>query len=125
MPNRVHEFYGIRIFECAGEGPLLRTGQDAVDLISQAGKDRVALFAIPTSRLGEDFFRLETQIAGEFLQKFVTYGFHIAIVGDISSSASNSRALYSFVTESNRGRNIWFVATFDELLKRLETASRV
>jgi Domain of unknown function (DUF4180) len=123
MPNQVHEFYGIRVFECAGVGPILRTGQDAIDLISEASKDKVKLFAIPISRLSEDFFRLETRIAGDFLQKFVTYGFRVAIVGDISHQLSDRRALCSFVSESNRGRQIWFVATLDQLRARMETVS--
>ncbi len=121
--EQVHEFGGVRIFECAEDGPLLRTPQDAVDLISLAGRHKVTLFAIPTARFGEEFFRLETRMAGEFLQKFVTYGFRAAIVGDISVYFGAGRALRSFVAESNRGRHIWFVANIEELRRRLEAAS--
>jgi hypothetical protein len=123
IPEQIHEFHGVRVFECAHDGPPLQTSQDAVDLISLAGAHKVSLFAIPVARLSDDFLRLETRIAGEFLQKFVTYGFRVAIVGDISAYFGDGRALRSFVAESNRGRHIWFVATIDELRSRLEATS--
>jgi len=123
LRNQVHEFDGVRVFECASGGPLLRTPQDAVELIGLAGTYKVSLFAIPVARLGDDFFRLETRLAGEFLQKFVTYGFRVAIVGDVSIYFGDGRALRSFVAESNRGRHIWFVADLGELRSRVEASS--
>jgi hypothetical protein len=80
------------------------------------------LIAISVERLDEDFFRLKTRIAGEILQKFVQYRFRIAIVGDISEQISESSALRDFVREANRGDQIGFVATLDELGQRLEQA---
>ncbi|HTZ72847.1 MAG TPA: DUF4180 domain-containing protein [Candidatus Aquilonibacter sp.] len=123
MPDQLHEFFVVRVFECASDGLLLRTPQDAVDLIGLAAKHKASLFAIPIARLGDDFFRLETRVAGEFLQKFVTYGFGVAIVGNISGYFGDGRALKSFIAESNRGRHIWFVESLDELRSRIEAAS--
>jgi hypothetical protein len=56
---------------------------------------------IDAAALNPDFFELRTQLAGEILQKFVTYAMHLAIVGDFSGYMS--RSLQDFIRESNRG----------------------
>ena len=109
------------VFECEAQGSPLRTIRDATDIISKAWEQRATVVAIPAGRLDDDFFRLRTGVAGEILQKFVTYQLRVAIVGDISKHVSESSALRDFVHESNRGDHVWFVADLDELLKRLET----
>lgn len=73
---------------------------------------------IPAERFEDDFFRLRTGVAGAFLQKFVTYGVRVAILGDISRHLEASSALRDFVYESNRGRQIWFVGTEEDLRSR-------
>ena len=74
---------------------------------------------IPVSRLGPGFLTLSTRIAGEVIQKFVTYGFQVAFVGDVSAAVAASNALRDFVCESNRGRHVWFVNDFDALTVHL------
>ncbi len=123
MPDRSYDLLGVRVFECAGEGPRPRNDRDAADLINTAWEHRDALIVLPVERLGDDFFRLRTRIAGEIIQKFVTYGLRVAIVGDISRYVAESSALRDFVYESNRGDQVWFVASREELEKRLETAA--
>lgn len=113
------ELHGIRIYEVPAVGPELRTGTDAVDLISAASEHGASLIAIPVERLGADFFDLRTRIAGEIVQKFVMYGRRVAIVGDISRKTAQSTSLAAFVIESNRGRDLWFVANLQELANRL------
>jgi hypothetical protein len=48
--------------------------------MSAAREHVVCLIVPPVDRLGDDFFRLKTRIAGEIIQKFVTYGVRAAIV---------------------------------------------
>ncbi len=122
MAGRDHVLSGARVFECAPDGAPLRSFRDAVDVIGASFEHRPHWIAIPVSRLGADFFRLRTRIAGEMLQKFVDYGLRVAIVGDISRFAAESEALRDFVHEANRGRQIWFVASLDELAHRLVAA---
>jgi len=117
-----YELHGVRVFECAAKGGLLRNDRDATDLIGTAWEHRAALIVLPIERLGDDFFRLRTRIAGEIIQKFVTYGLRLVIVGDISRYLSESSALRDFVYESNRGNQVWFVVNLDELGRRLEQA---
>ena len=72
MPARSYELHGVRVFECAADGPVLWNDGDGVDLISAAWKQGAGFLVIPTERLGDDFFRLSTRVAGEIIQKFVT-----------------------------------------------------
>jgi hypothetical protein len=120
MTARSYELHGVRIFECSAEGPQLRSDLGAVDLISEARSQRATVIVIPTERLSDDFFRLKTGIAGGILQKFVTYGMRIAILGDISGHMAQSASLKAFVYESNRGSQCWFVENLEELGQRLE-----
>jgi hypothetical protein len=110
----------MEMLACAPDGRKLQNEQDAVDLIGEAYQQGAAIVMIPTDRLEDDFFRLETRVAGQILQKFVTYRIRVAIVGDISQHVSKSSALRDFVYESNRGDHIWFVNSPEELRQRLE-----
>ena len=97
------------------EGPLLRSGADVLEILFSAEAEWIA---VPVARLDPAFFDLSSGVAGEFVQKFVNYGQRLAIVGDIPA---DSPALRDFVRESNRGRQVWFVADTDELSRRLGT----
>jgi hypothetical protein len=110
---------GIQLYDVSENGPELRTGQDAVDLMSAASERRASWIAIPVARLGEEFFELRTRIAGEITQKFAIYGAKVAVVGDISSRVAMSHSLASFVAEANRGESLWFVESHQELEDRL------
>lgn len=120
MTAHSYELHGVRIFECAAEGPQLRSDRNAVDLMSEAGGPGAYFIVVPIERLGDDFFRLETRIAGEVIQRFAMYRVRVAILGDISRHVAESKSLRDFVYESNRGNQCWFVADLDELSKRLE-----
>nr|WP_272886709.1 DUF4180 domain-containing protein [Phenylobacterium aquaticum] len=101
------------------EGPRIGSERDAADIVGQAFEQGAAWVALPVERLGPDFFRLSTRIAGEVIQKFITYRFKVAVVGDISAYVADSDALRDFVYESNRGQQVWFVADQGELARRL------
>jgi hypothetical protein len=98
------------VFRCPAEGKTLRTDRDATDLIGEALGVGSRAVTIPVSRLDPDFFRLRTGVAGAFLQKFVTYGVHLTIAGDIADYITASDAFRDFVIESNRGANLRFEA---------------
>ena len=93
--------------------------QSALDLIMsvsyQTGSNRII---INKSAICEDFFDLSTQIAGDILQKFVTYKIKIAIVGDFS--AYTSKSLKAFIYESNRGNNVFFLPDKEQDVEKLQ-----
>jgi len=119
VPSQTYELQGVRIFECAVEGPPLRSDRDAVDLMSEARGRGANFIVIPIERLDDDFFRLETHMAGEVIQRFALYRVRVAILGDISRRVAESKSLRGFVYESNRGNQCWFVDR-EELGNRLE-----
>jgi hypothetical protein len=103
----------VSYFVCPADGKKLRSDRDAVDLIGEAhGFD---LIAIPVERLDPDFFRLKTGVAGAMLQKFMTYGRRVAIVGDILRYVEESASLRDFVVEANRGEHVRFVPAIEDL----------
>jgi hypothetical protein len=98
--------------------PVITDTQSALDLMAtvkhETGCDRIA---IEKSAVAEDFFVLSTGLAGEILQKFVTYQVKLAIVGDYSRYTS--KPLRDFIYESNNGRHIFFVGTEEEAVAKL------
>jgi hypothetical protein len=94
-------------------------GDDVVDIIGDALVQHADLVLIPVERLTDEFFTLRTGVAGDITQKFVNYRLRLAIVGDISRHLDRSLTLRDFVTETNRGGQLWFLSTEDELAERL------
>ena len=101
------------------DGQVIASTNDAMDLIGNASYSGVALVVLPVARLHPEFFRLSSLLAGDILQKFVTYRVRVAIVGDISAHLASSEALRDFVWESNRGSHVWFLADDDEVRAKL------
>lgn len=98
-------------WDVPADGAPLATEQDALDLIGASYGSGSEVMVIPAERFAPEFWQLRTGIAGAFIQKLVTYGFRVAVVGDISAHLDASQALRDFVTESNRrGRELRFVA---------------
>lgn len=113
----------MRVLECTAEETELRTDRQAVELLGLAWEQRANFLVIPVERLGDDFFRLSTGVAGAIVQRFANYRMRVAIAGDISRHVSESSAFRDFVYEANRGDQIWFVANIEELGQRMQQAS--
>ena len=101
---------GTKVFVCPDEGPCLADYANLTGLIGDLyGAGGVDLVAIPLGRLGPDFLRLSSGVAGEVLQKLVNYHFQVAVIGDTADAQAGSGPLRDFIRESNRGRTVWFV----------------
>ena len=122
LSTKFYELHGVRVLECVPDGARLRTYNDAVDLVGKSFEDHATLIVIPVDCLDDDFFTLSTRIAGELIQKIVQYRRRLVIVGDISGFLAESSALRAFVNESNRGKEVWFLASLEDLNNRLERA---
>lgn len=116
----VRHIAGMKVFVCPEEGPSLADYPNLMDLIgdlfSQGG---VILVVIPLKRLGPDFLRLSSGLAGEVLQKLVNYHFRVVVLGDTCDAREQSAPLRDFIFESNRGRSVWFVDDMAGLEARL------
>ncbi|HXC56969.1 MAG TPA: DUF4180 domain-containing protein [Rhizomicrobium sp.] len=119
MAETIRELHGVRLLECDSDGPRIDRDRDAVDIIGAAFAARPDWIVIPVARLGPGFLDLKTRLAGEVLQKFVNYDFRVVILGDVSAAMAASKALRDFVHETNRGTQVWFVASREALAERL------
>lgn len=96
------------------EIPLITDGQSALDFAVNA---EAYLIAVNKAAIVEGFFRLSTGIAGEVVQKFVNYGYRLAIFGDFSSYTS--KPLHDYMYECNNGNHLYFVADEKEAVRKL------
>ncbi len=115
----------INIFEIAGKTfaeinaaeIVIKTVQDALDLMANCRYQGSDLLIMQKEQFGEEFFDLKTKIAGEILQKFSNYRCRLAIIGDYTNIQSKS--LRDFIYESNKVGRICFVGTKDEAVANL------
>lgn len=119
VTGAIRNFGGQAVYLCAVEGPEIARESDALDLVGATCGQDVAWVAIPAGRLPEAFFRLRSGLAGAILQKLTNYRLRVAIVGDVARHLEASRAFGDFVTESNRGGQVWFVRDEADLEARL------
>ncbi|VWC43369.1 alpha/beta hydrolase [Burkholderia aenigmatica] len=122
-PTRMHH----RIVQAAAHRVLVRDPaaglvqreSDALDLVALAHEHEADWIAVPADALHDDFYRLDSGLAGAVLQKLVNYGVRLGVVGDIDRWLARSEALRALVRESNRGTSVWFVANEEDLLRKL------
>ena len=117
--NELTTIHGTPALVLSADGALLDTIEAATEMIGDAAWGQVELVVIPVERLTDDFFELRTGLAGEVTQKYVNYRLRLAIVGDIEARLADSVSLAAWVAESNRGRQLWFVPSFEALEERL------
>jgi Domain of unknown function (DUF4180) len=119
MAGQVQDLAGQPVYVCAAVGPSLSEDRNLSDLIGELFGSGARIVAVPLSRLGPEFLRLSSGVAGHVLQKLVNYRFQIAVIGDVSAAVAASGPLRDFVRESNRGKTVWFVETLAELEAKL------
>lgn len=97
---------------------VIKDVQSAIDFIMTVKYEtNCSKIALNKSAIIEDFFILSKGLAGEILQKFINYQIKFSIIGDYSKYTS--KPLKDFIYESNKGKDIFFVATEDEAIKML------
>jgi len=119
MSFSLAEFAGHRALVLSPTGPLLRSEDDARDLIQETFGTDIRLAVVPVERLDPEFFALRTGVAGAFVQKLVQYRLRLVVLGDVSAQTAASDALRDWVREVNRGRDILFVDDLGALEARL------
>ncbi len=119
MTLRVEDIAGHRVLFFADEGSALGAPSDTNDFISKVWSEEAEIAVLPLSRLGPDFLKLSTRLAGEVIQKFVNYRVQLVILGDVSEQTAQSGALRDFIYESNSARAVWFLPDEKTLRARL------
>jgi hypothetical protein len=113
------ELSGRRVYLCPADGPSLAEDRNLSDLVGELFSARAGVVAIPLERLGPDFLRLASGVAGQVLQKLVNYRFQVAVLGDVSAAEAASAPLRDFIRESNRGATVWFAPDLEALEVKL------
>ena len=100
------------------EVPIILDGQSALEFAVNIGYEHDCNnIAVNKAAVVEDFFKLSTGIAGEVVQKFVNYGFRLAIIGDFSGYTS--KPLHDYIYECNKGEHLYFVTDENEAVAKL------
>ncbi len=117
MEIKTHQLNDRKVSELISEDLVITNIDDGTDLVGSlyySGADRVI---IHERNIIPAFFDLKNKMAGEILQKFSNYRIRLAIVGEFSGTLSES--LKSFIYESNRGKQVSFVASLDQAIQKL------
>jgi len=92
---------GIMYIEGNQGKALIRSEQDAVDLIGFCGEHNAQALLLYPENLPDRFFDLKSRQAGAILQKFVTYSVRVALL--LQTEEAKYGRFGEMVTEANRG----------------------
>jgi Domain of unknown function (DUF4180) len=121
MPDELVTIQNVPVLVCDRNGQKLTSEAIALDLIGEAMGLGAEVILVPVERFEDEFFQLKSGLAGQIVQKCVTYQRRLVIMGDISRHVANSRAFRDFVYEANKGYQVWFITNRQELDERLST----
>ena len=117
MKIEKHTINKTNIAEIISEDIIIKTTDDALDLLGNLYYQYFSKIIIHQKNITPEFFDLKNGIAGEILQKFSNYRVQLFIVGDTNKFLSKS--LNAFIYESNNGKQLNFVSSIEEALKKL------
>lgn len=102
----------------SNDSKVITDVDSAVDLLMSAKYEAgTKQIVVDKKLISEDFFILSSGLAGEILQKYINYGGKLAIYGDFSHYTS--KPLKDFIYESNNGKDVFFVATKEEAIRKM------
>lgn len=101
MNYKVNELNQQKYIECAVEAPPIANQKDALEWVSICSENEVCRLMLHAENLTEDFFKLRTGVAGDILQKLVTYEIKIAAI--LTPELVNQGRFRDMVLEANRG----------------------
>ena len=117
MKIEIHNIEGLRIAEIISDEILVISADDGLDLLGNLYYQDFDGAIIHEYNITTDFFDLKNGLAGEILQKFSNYRFRLCVIGDFKKHKSKS--VNDFIYESNKGRQINFVASKVEAVNNL------
>lgn len=117
MNIRPHKINDTEVAEIISDEIVIQNIEDGLDLMGNVYYQGYDKIIIHQKNITPAFFDLKNKMAGEILQKFSNYRVSLAIIGDFSSFGSKS--LQNFIYESNKGKQVNFVASIDDALNAL------
>ena len=117
MTITTHTISAKQFAEIITDEVLVASAEAGLDLLGNIyyqGFDGIILYE---KNIIPAFFDLKTGMAGEVLQKFSNYRMQLAIIGEFDKYESN--ALHDFILESNKAKQVLFVASLHEALNMI------
>ncbi len=109
---------GVSYAVVISEAQVIYDEQSAMDLLIDAKYNASTNNIVIDKKLViDEFFILSSGLAGAILQKYINYGGRIAIYGDFTKYTS--KPLKDFMYESNKGKDVFFVQTKEEAIKKI------
>lgn len=117
MKVETHTPGNVRIAEVISDEIVIQTAIDGLDLLGNLYYQDFDCIILHKKNISVEFFELKNGMAGEILQKFSNYRVRLTIVGDFTSYTGKS--FQEFMYESNRGRQVAFLNSTEEALRKL------
>ena len=118
MEIKLVEINDLKLAVVIGNEKIILDVKSALDFIMTVQyKTGSRHIAVNKEVVSDEFFILSTTLAGEILQKFINYHIKFAIIGDFSEYTS--KPLKDFIYECNKGKDIFFVKSEEEAIKKL------
>jgi len=117
MELKIFEVDQQKIAEIESRQLVIHDAQDALDIMADASYLEASSLILYETNLNPAFFELRTGFAGEVLLKFTNYRMKLAVIGEFEKYKSNS--LQAFMSESNKGNQIFFVPDRETAIVRL------
>lgn len=105
------------ITEVVSPDILITDAQTALDLLMDLAYHHSSSIIFYERNFTPSFFDLRSGLAGEVLQKCSNYQLRLAIVGEFEKYTSKSLA--DFIFESNKHRQVNFVGSVEDAVRRL------
>ncbi|SCY98751.1 DUF4180 domain-containing protein [Flavobacterium caeni] len=114
-----HIIASVKIAEIISEEIIINSAEDGSDLLGNLYYSDYDKIIIHEKNINPDFFDLKTGLAGEILQKFSNFRVRLALVGNFEKYGSAS--LKQFILESNNGKQVNFLSSLPEALKKISS----
>lgn len=117
MNYQIKEIKNKKYIELISTTKPLSTENDSLDLIALCWEHETSLLMIHYTALSQDFFKLKTRIAGNFIQKFINY--NIKAVAIIPQDTILKGRFKEMAMEMNKGNHFRMYESKEEAEKWL------
>lgn len=100
---QIREKENKKYIELISTTETLSTENDALDLVALCWEHETYLLMIHYTALSQDFFKLKTKVAGNFIQKFINYNIQAVVI--IPQEIIQKDRLKEMVVETNKGNH--------------------
>ncbi|WP_026477504.1 DUF4180 domain-containing protein [Alkaliphilus transvaalensis] len=119
MNYQIREIENKKYIELISSTEPLSTENDLLDLIALSWEQETSLLMIHHTALAQDFFKLKTRVAGNFIQKFTNYNIKAVVI--IPQETILKGKIKEMATETNKGNHFRIYESKEEAERWLLT----